>query len=366
MRILHVVPSFGLGGMEKVICALINGLPQTLHHEILALDSHQEASRWLHNRNIHFIDFHRPEGTIPYLVALFKILRRERPDVLMTYNWGATDAIWLGRLAGITTIFHNEHGFNIDEAHHTKWKRNIIRFIVYRLAKRVIVVSRALHVSLKSYYRLGEGQVVHIPNGIEPEFYSPDPVERSRIRQELGLKDDNFVIGFSGRLDPVKNFELLLEIFECCVKEDARIRLMLIGDGQEKEKIKMISYQRGFEGKILFIGQTDIVLSYLRALDVFLLTSFKEQMPMSILEAMSVGVPIIASRVGEIPHMVKNGKEGFLCQLEDPSQDWAMRILRLRDFQKRQAMGRAARDSVIERFQEEAMVAKYHKLMNGE
>ena len=260
MKILHVVPSFGLGGMEKVICAVINGLPPELHHEILVLDSSHGAKQWLQNQNVHFVEFLRPEGTIPYLLALFKVLRGEKPEVLMTYNWGATDAVWLGRLAGIANIFHSEHGFNIDEAQHTNWKRNIIRFIVYRLAKKVIVVSRALHASLKNSYRLGEQQVAFIPNGIDSDFYSPDSVEGARIRQELGLKEDNFVIGFSGRLDPVKNFELMLEIFELCVKENDRVRLLLVGGGPEKERIRLLSQQRGFEGKVLFIGQTDTVL----------------------------------------------------------------------------------------------------------
>lgn len=366
MKILHVVPTFGLGGMEKVICALINGLPQELHHEILVLDSSHEAKQWLQNQNVHFVDFVRPAGTISYLVDLFQVLKRELPDVLMTYNWGATDAIWLARLVGIATIFHNEHGFNLDEAQHTMWKRNIIRFIVYRLVKKVIVVSQALHVSLKNSYRLGEQQVAFIPNGIDSTFYSPDPVERSRIRQELGLKEDDFVIGFSGRLDPVKNFELMLQIFELCAKKDGRIRLMLIGDGPEKERIKIISQQKGFEEKILCIGQTDAVLPYLRALDVFLLTSFREQMPMSILEAMSVGVPVVATRVGEISYMVEDGKEGFLCDLEDSFQKWARQILCLRDLQLRQVMGIAARNSVIEGYQGQVMVAKYNCLLSNE
>ena len=363
-KVLHVVPSFGLGGMEKVICALINGLPQIDHHEILTLEPNQEAKRWLQNQNVHFVDFRRPAGTIPYLVALFKVLRQKMPDVLMTYNWGATDAIWLGRLARIPIIFHNEHGFNIEEAQHILWKRNIFRFIVYRLAKKVIVVSQALYLSLKNSYRLGERQLAFISNGINSEFYCPDPLDRSRIRQDLGLKEDNFVVGFSGRLDPVKNFVLLLQVFELCVKEDKRIRLMLIGDGPEKERIKLIAQERGFEAKILFIGQIDNVLPYLRALDVFLLTSFKEQMPMSILEGMSVGVPVVASRVGEIPSMVEDGKEGFLCHLDDGPGRWASRLLRLINPEKRQTMGVAGRQAVVSRFQEKSMVDRYRKVLS--
>ena len=352
--------------MEKVICALINGLPQIHHHEILTLDSNQEAKRWLQNQNVHFVDFRRPAGTIPYLVALFKVLRQEMPDVLMTYNWGATDAIWLGRLARIPIIFHNEHGFNVEEARHILWKRNIIRFIVYRLAKKVIVVSQALYLSLKHSYGLADQRVAFILNGIDTTLYSSDPQESMRVRKKFGLGEEHFVIGFSGRLDSVKNFELLLQVFEICVKEDRGIRLVLVGDGSEKKRIETICRQKGLQDHALFIGQTDNVLPYLRIFDVILLTSFSEQMPMSILEAMAVGMPVVASRVGEIPHMVEDGKEGFLCELDDLPQHWAMRLLSLKNIERRRAMGTTARNTVMDRFQEKAMIASYHHLMSGE
>ena len=87
---------------------------------------------------------------------------------------------------------------------------------------------------------------------------------------------------------------------------------------------------------------------------------------MSLLEAMSVGVPVIASRVGEIPFMVEDGKEGFLCDGEAPPQQWAMRLLNLRDPERRRVMGATARSIVIARFQEKSMLEKYHRLMGGE
>lgn len=363
MKILHVVPGFGFGGMEKVICSILNGLPAQLQHTILPLTPHIDARRWLRDREVRMIPFQRPEGMLSYCLALFRILQTERPDVLMTYNWGATDALWLGWLAGISTIFHHEHGFNIDETHRTKVRRDLVRCLVYRLPQKVVVVSRLLERSLKRSYRLRDSQIFFIPNGIDSNCYAPDALGRDRIRKALGLRADHLVMGFSGRLDPVKNFDLMLEIFEACVKQDDRIRLLLIGEGQEKERIISGSQGKGLADKVLLVGPTDTVLPYLQALDVFLLTSYREQMPMSLLEAMSVGIPVVASRVGEIPFMLEDGKGGYLFSLDDDPGLWAEKILRLRDPWIRHDMGVAAREVVKQNFQEQSMVRRYQDLL---
>ena len=106
-----------------------------------------------------------------FSLALASALRHVRPDLLMTYNWGATDAIWLGRLAGIQHIIHSEHGFNVDEGRATLWKRDMIRLLVYRLASKVIVVSRELQTLLQREYLLTADRVVRLSNGIDTSYY---------------------------------------------------------------------------------------------------------------------------------------------------------------------------------------------------
>src|SRR5688572_3959426 len=107
MKLLHVVPSFGLGGMEKVICAFIKHTVHFYQHNILALDNNIQAGRWLQDEKVEFLDFAKPVQRRKFFLALAGVLRQVQPDILMTYNWGATDAIWLGRLAGIRHIVHS-------------------------------------------------------------------------------------------------------------------------------------------------------------------------------------------------------------------------------------------------------------------
>src|SRR5262245_34864011 len=235
MRILHIIPSFGIGGMEKVICSLINHTSQKYQHIILSLDGNQSASKWITVDNVERRYFRKDQDFSKYLKILYKEMVKISPDLLMTYNWGSTDAIWLGRLAGIKNIIHNEHGFSVDEAHTTRWKRDICRYVVYRMASCLVTVSSNLKNFIQERYKLSNKHIQMIPNGINTEYYSPAPHISQQKRSRLGFQVDDLVIVFSGRLDPVKNFELLLEIFEHCQKYDKHFKLLIVGDGPERE-----------------------------------------------------------------------------------------------------------------------------------
>jgi len=365
MKLLHVVPSFGLGGMEKVICTFIKHTTPTYQHSILALDNNTQAGSWLQDEQVRFLDFEKPAQRRRFFLALASALRHVRPDLLMTYTWGATDAIWLGRLAGIQHIIHHEHGFNVDEGRATLWKRDVIRLLVYRLASKVIVVSRELQTLLQRRYLLTADQVVRIPNGIDTSYYAPDSEERQRVRKKLGFTDAHMVIGFSGRLDPIKNFDLLLQIFSSCAHKNPHVRLLIVGDGPEKKRLATLCYDKGLHHSVVFTGQQGQVLPLLRAMDVFLLTSLREQMPMTILEAMAVGVPVIATRVGEIPYMIEDRVNGFVHGLDESVEVFVQSLFSLLSPPYRKGIAEAARQKIIDSFQQETMVQRYRAMIEA-
>jgi glycosyltransferase involved in cell wall biosynthesis len=363
MRILHVVPSFNFGGMEKIICSLIENSANYHEHAVLSLDGCSRAAAWVKNTNVQLIKFNKPLERGLFFQSLYDVLRASRPVLLMTYNWGATDAIWLGRLAGIRNIVHNEHGFNVDEGVATAWKRDCIRFLVYRLASKVIVVSHELQEMLQHRFSLGEDKVERISNGIDAFYYSPDFNERQRVRRSLGFSDSDCVLGFSGRLDPVKNLDLLLDIFVESLPHENPFRLLLVGDGPERDRLEARCDANQIHQHVVFTGQQEQVLPYLRAMDVFLLTSLREQMPLSVLEAMGVGIPVVATRVGEIPYIIDDGIDGFYRDLNAQVEAFAQ-ILRLLLCSSRQkAMGEAARKKVLARFRHEIMVQHYTRVI---
>lgn len=363
MKILHVLPSFGLGGMEKIVCTLINNTSDRYKHEILSLDHCTRASIWIKDRKVQFVEFEKPNERGRFFRTLYRALQKTQPDLLMTYNWGATDAIWLGFIAGIQRIIHNEHGFNVDEGRTTHWKRDLVRFLVYRFASRLIVVSGELETLLQRRYLLRAGHVTRIPNGIDTSCYSPDFTERQRVREMLGFEDSEVVIGFSGRLDPIKNLDLLLNIFASCVRERPHLRLLVVGDGPEKKHLETLCQEKNIRNHVIFTGQQGNVLPYLRAMDVFLLTSLREQMPMTVLEAMAVGIPVVSNKVGEIPYIVDDGINGFVLDVNASIEIFVQALFSLLPKTRRRSMGEAARQKVVENFQEQSMVRQYKALI---
>lgn len=365
MRILHVVPSFGLGGMEKIICLLINNTSRRHNHSILALDRCILASNWINDRTIRFVDFKNSDQRMECFRTLYQTIADNKPDLLMTYNWGAIDAIWLGRLTGIRRIIHNEHGFNVDEGRETLLQRDAIRFLLYRLASRVIVVSKELERLLKRRYRIEKDRLVRVPNGVDVSYYSPNHDDRNSMRAKLGFDNKSIVVGFSGRLDPIKNFDLMINIFCSCAREDARLKLLIVGDGPERPRVEKMCCDAGVQDRVVFAGQQESVLSYLRAMDMFLLTSIREQMPMTVLEAMAVGIPVLATTVGEIPDIVDHGSNGFVLHSKAPIGEFMTSLNMLVCAKRRAVMGNAARRKIVTSFQQKDMIRQYSTIIEG-
>jgi glycosyltransferase involved in cell wall biosynthesis len=363
MRILYVVPSFGLGGMEKILCTVINNAAKNQQHAILTLDGCATALNWVTNARVEIIPFQKANSRLSFFLSLYNVLRDIQPDLLMTYNWGATDAIWLGRLAGISNIVHHEHGFNVDEGSSTAWRRDLIRFTVYRLVTRLIVVSHDLEEMLQNRFRLSKSLITRIPNGIDTSFYSPNEHERHQMRKSLGYEDAHLVIGFSGRLDPVKNLDMMLDIFLSSNPRDYPFRLMMVGDGPDRAHLEARCQAAGVNPYVKFAGQQREVLQYLRAMDVFLLTSLREQMPLTVLEAMAVGVPVIATRVGELPYIIDDGNDGFIRDLNASIETFVHPLRSLLCSSQRKRLSDAARKKVIEQFQLETMIERYANII---
>ena len=349
--------------MEKVLCSVINALPSRCHQGMLSLTGELDAMKWVHRDSIQCLSFNRPQGNANYIRALYHLLKKWSPDVLMTYNWGATDAIWLGRLCGIPHIIHSEHGFNVEEAASTQWKRNVIRWLVYRCASRLVVVSRDLDMMMKDQFHIHPERIRFIANGIDTDFYSPNVFEREKIRDELGIQPDDVAIGYAGRLDPVKNFPFLLDVFEISLRTCRKFKLILIGDGPDRSMIEQVCRDYGIKDYVRFVGKQENVLPYLRALDVYGLTSLREQMPMSMLEAMAVGIPVLASAVGEIPSILQGQAAGFYHELDEGPQVFAQSLLKFRDLDLRNRMGSAARNLVVHHYRQKTMIQKYFELL---
>ena len=257
-------------------------------------------------------------------------------------------------------LVHHEDGFNIDEAQRLKLRRNWTR----RLALAgvdVIVPSRQLE--RIGHDKWGLRRLHFIPNGIAASSFSRDPLLGAAFRESLGIPADATVIGTVGHLRKVKNFGRLLRAVAAAGVSP--IHLVLVGDGEERERLEKISAAIG--GLVHFAGHLRDLRPAYSAFDIFALSSDSEQQPVSLLEAMAAGLPVCATDVGDIKATLPESQHEFICPL-GPSVEAAMAdgLSRLvRDPGRRSVLGAENLQHVEEYYCETAMLGAYEKVYTG-
>ncbi len=203
-----------------------------------------------------------------------------------------------------------------------------------------------------------------IPNGVDTERFAPYP-DVLAVRRELGIGPADPVVGIVAALRPEKNHELFLEVARRVVDQLPAARFLVIGDGPCREAMERRAVELGVADHTLFLGSRSDVPRLLAAMDVFALTSHIEANPMSILEAMSVGRPVVATNVGSIHEAVEDGRTGFLVPPGDADQ-FAERVLQLLcNPLTRESMGNAARQAAISHWSLDTMVGGYEHLIES-
>jgi glycosyltransferase involved in cell wall biosynthesis len=144
--------------------------------------------------------------------------------------------------------------------------------------------------------------------------------ERSAMRARMDVQADTFVVGTVGRLMPIKGFEYLIEAFALGLRQrnEQESKLVIVGEGPLRSALEQCASSHGVSQHVRFLGMRSDVYDLMRAFDVFVLSSLHEGVPMVLLEAMALGVPIVATRVGGIPEILEDGREAMLVPAQDP------------------------------------------------
>jgi N-acetyl-alpha-D-glucosaminyl L-malate synthase BshA len=195
-----------------------------------------------------------------------------------------------------------------------------------------------------------------IPNFVDPEVFAPRK-RRPALLAPAGAR----VLMHASNFRPVKNVELVVRIF-AAVRERMEARLVMVGDGPEKPKAEQLARTLGVAKHVLFLGNQEVMEELLPMADVFLLPSSSESFGLVALEAMSAGVPVVASRAGGLPELIDSGVTGFLPPLNDLDAHVKAVLTLLRDHALRRRFGRAGRKVARERFHVDRIVDRYRKV----
>jgi len=282
-------------------------------------------------------------------------LRKDRIDVCIVYAW--REGVRAAQEAGVRAIVERVDGFGL-----------ISRVRDKSGCQRIICQSRTIRgllLSQRELLRCRREQIVVVPNGIDLKRFNPTRYDRNRCRKALRLKPDHFVIGAVSRLAPQKNLGHLLRAAQALIQKrnplSARLRIIIAGpDGGSKKELVAQASKLRIAKHVRFTGSRSDVPQVLRALDVFAIPSFHEGTPFAMLEAMAMGLPIVASQVGSIPEVID--RNGYLvCVLQPEETSSAIQDLS-GDPALRARMGQRSRE-LARRYDIDDMVRGYESAL---
>ena len=200
----------------------------------------------------------------------------------------------------------------------------------------------------KQKYSTDKLKIVY--NGVDASYFAPDKESRTQMREKLGFTDENTVFCCVARLSPEKNHDVLLHAFSWVHAKNPSARLLLVGEGPEKEKLFNLAQQNNLAKEVIFVGEVEDTKPYLQTADVFVLPSKTESLPLALLEAGACGLPSIVSKAGDMPRVVVHGETGFVFGGTDAALLGMLMAELLQNVNLRQNMGKKARTRTKEKY----------------
>jgi len=358
IQILNVVHSLDIGGMENGLVNLINRTdPNVFVHDVCCLSHSGRFAKRILRDDCEIFSLDKKEGndiSLPY--KLWRALKGKKYDIIHTRNWSTFDAILPGKLLNNSRIVHSEHGtgFSGDIR-----RRIIARRMLDVCISRYVTVSKSLHDWLCKDVGIKENKIQVISNGVDAERFCPGV---SVKRALLSIPSHYTVIGFVGRLDRIKNLPLLITAFSWLLRDFPNLCLLIVGDGPEEPRLRSMVSELGLSEKVRFLGPQNDVVPYLRLMNLFVLPSQLEGMSNTILEAMSVGLSVVAFRVGGNTEIVDHCRTGILVDDQTPEALSKAISFYLKKPDTNSQHGKTGRKRVLNEFSISKMVSGYETL----
>ncbi len=319
---MHVVDHLGKGGLENGLVNLINNLDSARFEHVVCTMRLLGPNADRLPGNVRVMCLGKRDSDFPVQVGrLARKIREIEPQIVHSRNWGAVEAVAAARWVRSCAVVHSEHGLESGAETKEPRRRTWFRRLAFELADRVVTVShqlKELH-SRRTGFAADKISVIH--NGVDGSRFFANQPARARMRAELGIAGEEFCIGSVGNLLPVKDYLTALRALERVAGILKSWRLVIVGEGSERPKLESFLADRPeWKGRVSLLGTSDRIPEVLNAMDVFLLPSLSEGVSNSLLEAMSTGLPVIATATGGNPEVVVDGESGLLFPVGDSSK----------------------------------------------
>jgi sugar transferase (PEP-CTERM/EpsH1 system associated) len=368
-RIAHVLYRFDTGGLENGVVNLINALPAgRFRHVVIAIDRVEPAfAARVQRSDVEFIALRKPPGpTAREFPRLFNLFRRLRPDIVHTRNLGTLDCQLPAWAAGVPVRIHGEHGRDVGDLDGSNRKNQWNRRLLSPFVQQWVALSRDLASTLTGPVGVPAARVQRICNGVDADAFHPAGPTRAVIDGCPFTDPALWLVGTVGRMQTVKNQVDLARAFVQALTAApalrATLRLVMVGDGPLRAQAAAVLQEAGVADLAWLPGERSDVAEVMRGLDCFVLPSLAEGISNTILEAMSSGLPVIATAVGGNADLIDPGVTGLLVPAGDAvALGDAVRVM-AGDGCRSRAMGSAGRRRVEREFSLAAMVGAYQVL----
>ena len=359
LKIMQVTYSLDYGGAEKVAIDLAAGVDKHEYQTcICALDYGGKYIPLLDELGIPWYFFNR-NGALDYKlwISLYHLFKRERIAVIQTHHVVQLfNAIIPALLNGIK-IIHTEHEY---QSFLNNPKDLQILKILCRMCHSFVTVGHDVTEFMENEKVLPKGKIITIPNGVSLGTCTYE--SKCYARKEFGFTENHLIIGITARLEWRKDHKTLLQAFAHVVKQNHNARLLIIGDGCLKYELKMHAKKLGIEYAVIFAGARGDVNTLLAILDVFVLSSVHEGLPVALLEAMAAEKPVVCTAVGEMPKVIVQGFTGLLIPPRDPKELSSALLFMLENEKERIRLGKNAKEYVRKYLSMEKMLDSYETL----
>jgi glycosyltransferase involved in cell wall biosynthesis len=351
--VAHVFPSFAVGGAQMRFAAIANHFGRAFRHIVVSLDGDQGCREHLRgDLDISFPAVAAPKSAmVANALRYRRLLRAWRPDVLVTCNWGAIEFA-LANLLPVTRHLHVVDGFGPEERSAQIPRRVLIRRLALGRTP-VVLPSRALVRIASDIWKLPPRVIRYVPNGIDLARFAP--AAAGTQRGAAGT-----VIGTVAALRPEKNIGRLLR----AAAPLADCRVVIVGDGPERGALTDLVAALGMADRVTFAGYRQDTPDFYARFDLFALSSDTEQMPLSVIEAMASGLPVVSTGVGDIRLMVSADNAPFIVPPDDAAVSRALATLAA-DAALRRRLGEANLAKARRDFDQAAMFNAHGALWRG-
>jgi len=363
--ICQLLHSLTVGGAEVLAAALARRLGQRYRFVFACLDHLGTLGEELRGEGfaVEVLD-RRPGIDLNCMRRLRRFWQRERVDLVHAHQYTPFFYALAARgLGGRPPVLFTEHGRWFPD--YPRRKRILFNRLMLRRTDRVVAVGHAVRRALVANEGIADRRIEVIYNGVDGSAFDGPVEDRAALRERLGFDPKQFVVVQVARLDHLKDHATAIRTIERVAAQRSDARLVLVGEGPEREKIEAEIRSRRVEPYARLLGLRSDVADLLRASDLFLLTSISEGIPVTLIEAMAAALPIVSTDVGGVGEVVEHDKTGLLAPSGDDGA-LAEAVLRLAESAKlRCQMGQCGRERARTVFSEMQMHAAYQAVYEG-